>query len=235
MIELQNISKTYQVGKEEFAALDGVSLCIKAGEFVAVRGPSGCGKTTLLNLIGMLDQPSSGSFLFQGEDVFKKGDARRTKIRSQEIGFVLQDFALLPDQTLLYNVMLPLLFGKGSYASARSRAKKALEQVGLGALARKKANQLSGGQRQRVAIARALVKEPALLLADEPTGQLDSATGREIMELLTDCNRRGITVILVTHDDAVASYALRTILLADGKIVSDTAFPSENPPAETVE
>ena len=229
MIELQKISKIYRAGKEKFAALDGVDLFVGEGEFVAVRGPSGCGKSTLLNLIGLLDKPTSGKLTLFGEDVFKKSDAKRAKLRGEKIGFVLQDFALLPDQTLLYNVMLPLLFGKGSYFSARARAKKALEQVGLGALARKKANGLSGGQRQRVAIARALVKEPALLLADEPTGQLDSATGKEIMEILTACNRRGITVILVTHDDAVASYALRTVSLADGKIVSDTAV--KDPPA----
>ena len=226
MIECRDLVKTYRVGKGDFAALAGVDLSVSAGEFVAVRGPSGCGKTTLLNMIGLLDKPTSGALSLFGEDVTRWGDARRASLRGTRIGFVLQDFALLPDQTLLYNVMLPLLFARGTLSAARKKAKAALEQVGLGDLAGKRAGQLSGGQKQRVVIARAVVTEPELILADEPTGQLDSATGKEIMALLSELNGRGITILLVTHDDAVAACARRTVLLSDGRVISDTASPA---------
>ena len=226
MIECRDLVKTYRVGKGDFAALAGVDLSVSAGEFVAVRGPSGCGKTTLLNMIGLLDKPTSGALSLFGEDVTRWGDARRAGLRGTRIGFVLQDFALLPDQTLLYNVLLPLLFARGTLSAARKKAKAALEQVGLGDLAGKRAGQLSGGQKQRVAIARAVVTEPELILADEPTGQLDSATGKEIMALLSELNGRGITILLVTHDDTVAACARRTVLLSDGRVISDTASPA---------
>ncbi len=220
MIRLKNISKIYKVGKEDFYALRDVDLVIEEGEFVVVRGASGSGKTTLLNIIGCLDDASKGSYFFREKDIAGVGDGKKAVIRNEEIGFVLQDFALINTQTVLYNVMLPLLFSKMPYGKVKKAALVALEKVGLSEQAKKKANQLSGGQRQRVAIARAIVNSPGVLLADEPTGQLDSATGEAIMEVLKGLNESGITIILVTHDDHVASYARREIHLSDGKIVS---------------
>ena len=218
MIDLQNISKIYPVGKEKFYALNGVSLHIEKGEFVAIRGASGSGKTTLLNIIGCLDDPSEGTYTLEGQSVGKLSDEKKSAIRNAKVGFVLQDFALLEDRTVLYNVMLPLLLGKMPYFKIRRKAKNALKLVGVADQAGKKANQLSGGQRQRVAIARAMANDPAILLADEPTGQLDSKTGIAVMELLKSLNEQGITVVVVTHDDKVASYASRIITVSDGKI-----------------
>lgn len=218
MIELQNICKIYPVGEKDFYALKDVSLTIEAGEFVAIRGASGSGKTTLLNIIGCLDDPSQGHYLLEGEDVGGFQDARKSKIRNEKIGFVLQDFALINSETVYYNVALPLLFSKVPYAKIWKMVRDALEVVGIGNQERKLVNQLSGGQRQRVAIARALVNDPAVILADEPTGQLDSETGRQIMELLTDLNQQGRTVIVVTHDAAVAACTKRQIWVRDGRV-----------------
>lgn len=220
MIRLENISKIYKVGKEDFYALRDVTLTIEKGEIVAIRGASGCGKTTLLNVIGCLDRASRGSYFFEGEDVSRLSDGKSAVIRNEKIGFVLQDFALINTQTVLYNVMLPLLFSKMPYSKIKKRALAVLEQVGIADQAKKKANRLSGGQRQRVAIARALVNSSSLLLADEPTGQLDSKTGESIMTLLRELNESGITVVMVTHDDKVASIAHRQITLSDGSIKS---------------
>ena len=216
MIELQNISKIYPVGEGEFYALKDVSLTIGEGEFVAIRGASGSGKTTLLNIIGCLDDPSEGTYLLEGENVALLKDARKSRIRNRKIGFVLQDFALINQETVYFNVMMPLLFGDTPYGKIRERVYHALEVVGIRNQAQKLVNQLSGGQRQRVAIARAIVTDPRIILADEPTGQLDSQTGRQIMELLSRLNEQGRTVVVVTHDDAVAACARRQIWVRDG-------------------
>ena len=219
MIQLKNISKIYKTGKTDFYALKDVDLTIAEGEFVAIRGASGCGKTTLLNIIGCLDDQSQGQYLLCGQDVRKLSDEKKAVLRNSKLGFVLQDFALIDDRTALYNVMLPLLLGKCSYREIRSRALVAMERMGIANQAKKKVNQLSGGQRQRVAIARAIVTEPCILLADEPTGQLDSETGISVMEILQTLNRNGTTIILVTHDDTVASFADRAICMKDGKVL----------------
>lgn len=218
MIELQNINKIYRMGASDFYALKNVSLTVNDGEFVSVCGASGSGKTTLLNIIGCLDTYESGTYRLDGEDISKSGDKKRAQIRNSKIGFVLQDFALINSQTVLYNVMLPLMFGKCPYGEVKSRALDALGALGVADQAEKRANQLSGGQRQRVAIARAIVNSPSIVLADEPTGQLDSKTGAQTMELLSELNRSGITVIVVTHDANVASMAGRIITVFDGEI-----------------
>ena len=219
MIKLANISKIYPVGKEKFYALNDVTLHIDKGEFVAICGASGSGKSTLLNIIGCLDTPSEGTYTLEGVDVATLSNEKQSQIRNEKVGFVLQDFALIESQTVLYNVMLPLLLSKTPYKLIRKKAMAALELVGVADQANKKANRLSGGQRQRVAIARAMVNDPAIILADEPTGQLDSKTGEQIMEILKSLNAQGITVLAVTHDEKVASYASRRIVLSDGKII----------------
>lgn len=223
MIDLQHISKIYPVGKQNFYALDDVSLHIEKGEFVAICGASGSGKTTLLNIMGCLDTPSQGTYCLGGENVSRLSDEKLSHIRNAQVGFVLQDFALINDQSVLYNVMLPLLLSKAPYYTIRKRAKQALQMVGVLDQAGKKANRLSGGQRQRVAIARAIVNNPDILLADEPTGQLDSQTGRQIMALLQELNEKGITVVVVTHDEKVAACASRKIVMCDGKVIEQTA------------
>lgn len=220
MIDLQCVSKMYPVGKETFYALNDVSLHIDKGAFVAICGASGSGKSTLLNIIGCLDTPSRGDYTLEGVSVEKLKDEKLSQIRNEKVGFVLQDFALLNTQSVLYNVMLPLLLSKAPYSSIRKRAKEALQLLGVADQARKKVNQLSGGQRQRVAIARAMVNKPAIILADEPTGQLDSKTGMQIMQILKDLNEQGVTVVVVTHDEKVAAYASQKIIMSDGKIVS---------------
>lgn len=220
MIKLENVSKIYPMGEFDFYALDNVTLHIEKGEFAAIRGASGSGKSTLLNIIGCLDDSSEGECFLDGVAVGKMSDEKKANIRNEKVGFVLQDFALINNQSVLYNVMLPLLLNKSTlYSKVRPKAKAALERVGLADHAKKKANQLSGGERQRVAIARAIVNEPAILLADEPTGQLDTQTGMQIMEILKELNAQGITVVVVTHDEKVAAYAGRTITVSDGKIV----------------
>jgi len=222
MIRLENINKIYKVGGEDFYALKDVSLEIKDGEFISVCGASGSGKTTLLNIIGCLDDASSGGYSLIDEkgstDVFKLSDSKKARLRNEYFGFVLQDFALINAQTVIYNVILPLLYSKVSYGKIKTMAMDALKSVGLEDQAKKKANQLSGGQRQRVAIARALVNSPSVILADEPTGQLDSTTGIQIMEMLKDINSKGTTVIVVTHDTNIAAMADRIITMADGTL-----------------
>ena len=226
MIEAEDISKTYARGDGgSVEALKKVSFLIAPGEFVAVRGASGSGKSTLLNLLGCLDRPSSGSYRLDGEDVARYSDKQLARIRNARIGFVFQSFNLLPRTTALENVEMPMVYGDGNVD--RCRAFSALERVGLAARANHFATELSGGEQQRVAIARALINTPALILADEPTGNLDLNAGREVMRLLEDLHHEGRTILLVTHDDAIAAYASREILLRDGAIASDRSGPSK--------
>ncbi len=222
MIKIDNISKIYRVGKDDFYALDNVSLEIAGGDFLAVRGTSGSGKTTLLHILGCLDSYSGGTYILDGMDVGKLSDDKKAALRNKKIGFVLQDFALINNKTVLYNVMVPLLFGKTPFKKIKSMALEALDKVGIKDQAGKRANQLSGGQRQRVAIARAIVNSPEIILADEPTGSLDSENSRQIMNLLKTMNDGGITVVVVTHDDKVASFCKRQLFIEDGKITEPT-------------
>jgi putative ABC transport system ATP-binding protein len=222
MIEIDNISKTYLRGEGgTVEALKGASFTISPGEFVVVRGASGSGKSTLLNILGCLDRPTAGSYNLEGEDVANLDDKKLSRIRNSKIGFIFQSFNLLPRTTALENVEIPMVYGDGHID--RKRSISALERVGLVARANHFANELSGGEQQRVAIARALINDPALILADEPTGNLDLIAGSEVMHLLQALHREGRTILLVTHDDSVASYAAREILLRDGQIVSDRA------------
>jgi putative ABC transport system ATP-binding protein len=226
MIEADDISKTYPRGDGgAVEALKKVSFQITPGEFVAVRGASGSGKSTLLNLLGCLDRPSSGSYRLDGEDVARYSDRQLSRIRNARIGFVFQSFNLLPRTTALENVEMPMVYGDGHVD--QRRAFSALERVGLAARANHFATELSGGEQQRVAIARALINSPALILADEPTGNLDLNAGREVMRLLEDLHGEGRTILLVTHDDAIAAYAAREILLRDGAIASDRSGPGK--------
>jgi len=213
------------MGEESIDALAGVSLSVTRGEFVALVGTSGSGKTTLMHLLGCLDTPTSGTYRLGGVDVRSLSDDALSELRNREIGFVFQNFNLLPRVSALRNVELPLVYRGVEPEERRQRAGAALERVGLGDRVEHRPNQLSGGQRQRVAIARALVAEPALLLADEPTGNLDSATGKEILELLRALNDAGNTVILVTHEPSIAAQATRAIRLADGLVVEDDTGP----------
>lgn len=222
MIKIDNISKIYRVGRDDFYALDNVSLEIADGDFLAVRGTSGSGKTTLLHILGCLDSYSGGTYILDGMDVGKLSDDKKAALRNKKIGFVLQDFALINNKTVLYNVMVPLLFGKTPFKKIKSMALEALDKVGIKDQAGKRANQLSGGQRQRVAIARAIVNSPEIILADEPTGSLDSENSRQIMNLLKTMNDEGITVVVVTHDDKVASFCKRQLFIEDGKITEPT-------------
>ncbi len=222
IIELKNIVKTYDMGgAEEVHALRGVSLTITKNEYVAIMGPSGSGKSTLMNIIGCLDTPTSGLYEFNGVNVSEMNDNELAKIRNKEIGFVFQTFNLLARSDSLHNVELPLIYAGVPTAERRKRAKETLEHVGLGDRAHHKPNELSGGQRQRVAVARALVTRPSIILADEPTGNLDSRTGEEIMSLFEELHRQGNTIILVTHEADIAEHAHRTIRLRDGMIETD--------------
>jgi len=217
MIEIENITKVYQMGETEVRALDGVSLKIEDGEWVAITGPSGSGKSTLMAILGCLDSPTSGSYQLDGIDVAKMRDDQLAAVRNKKIGFVFQQFNLLARTSALENVALPLLYATGNHQ--RDRATAALTAVGLSDRMGHRPNELSGGQQQRVAIARALVTEPSILLADEPTGNLDSKTGKEIMALFDELHKtRGITVIFVTHDPNIAANAQRVIYLQDGQI-----------------
>ncbi len=221
VIDIENITKDYVMGEEIVRALRGVSLQIHTNEYIAVMGPSGSGKSTLMNMLGCLDTPTSGRYEFNRKNVAEMDDDELAAIRNREIGFVFQTFNLLPRSTSLRNVELPLIYA-GMHAEAREeRATQALVDVGLGDRIHHKPNELSGGQRQRVAIARALVNKPSILLADEPTGNLDSKTGEEIMALLEDLYHRGNTIILVTHERDIAAHARRTVHLRDGLIESD--------------
>lgn len=222
MIRIENINKFYKLGKGRFHALKDVSLEIGDGEFVSVEGRSGAGKTTLLHILGCLDSFDSGTYLLNGKSVGKMGDRQLAAVRNREIGFVMQDFALVAQEDVLFNVMLPLYFSKTKHSRMKDLAAEKLERVGLSDQIGKKVSQLSGGQKQRVAIARALVAGSGIILADEPTGALDSGTGREVMELLCRVNReRGTTVVVITHDKEISSFARRKIVLSDGVIESD--------------
>ena len=216
LIETNDLWKTYTMGDEEIHALRGVSIQIDKGEYVAIMGPSGSGKSTLMNLIGCLDTPSKGTYLLNGKQVSTMNDNELARIRNEEIGFVFQTFNLLPRATALHNVELPLVYAGVSSRERLERAKGALERVELGARMSHKPNELSGGQRQRVAIARALVNNPSILLADEPTGNLDSKTGVEIMALFARLHEAGNTIVLVTHEPDVAAHAHRQIVIRDG-------------------
>jgi len=219
---LENVRKAYKIGDEEVDVLKGIDLVIETGEFVAVMGPSGSGKTTLMNILGCLDVPTSGRYVLGGEDVTHLSDDALSVFRNEHIGFVFQNFFLLPYATVLENVLLPTLYvEKQKDGKPSERALEFLRLVGLEDRVKFRPNQLSGGQQQRVAIARALVNDPELLLADEPTGQLDSKTAGEIMALLARMNERGKTVVLITHDPGTASYARRTIQMKDGHIVQE--------------
>jgi len=221
LIELSRISRIYRVGEELVRALDGIDLRIMRNEFVAVMGPSGSGKSTLMNLIGCLDSPTEGSYRLNGQAVEGLDDDELARIRNLEIGFVFQTFNLLPRASSIRNVELPLVYAGLKMAERRRRAQQALEWVGLGDCGHRKPNELSGGQRQRVAIARAMVTEPSLILADEPTGNLDSKTGEEILASFHRIHESGNSIVLVTHDDGIARHAQRIVRLLDGRIASD--------------
>src|SRR6187397_969349 len=221
LIETQDLWKTYVMGAEEIHALRGVTIGIERGEYVAIMGPSGSGKSTLMNLIGCLDTPSQGSYLLNGKQVSQMNDNELARIRNQEIGFVFQTFNLLPRATALQNVELPLVYGGVQGKERSQRAKAALDKVELSSRMSHRPDELSGGQRQRVAIARALVNNPSILLADEPTGNLDSATSEEIMRVFESLADQGQTVIMVTHEPDIAAHARRVIVLRDGLVASD--------------
>ena len=220
MITLEGITKVYLAGEVEVAALKGISLHIPEGEFVAIMGPSGSGKSTLMNLIGCLDQPSSGRYILDGYDVSVLTDDQLAWIRNRKIGFVFQSFNLIPRASAVHNVEMPLIYA-GENQQRRERAMAALESVGILDRASHLPNELSGGQQQRVAVARALVTDPAILLADEPTGNLDSESSLEIMKLLRELNHQGRTIVLITHEPDIAAFASRVVRLRDGVIVSD--------------
>ena len=219
MIQLENVSKIYHMGKVEVPALRGVSLKIEQGEMASIVGASGSGKSTLMNIIGCLDKPTSGTYMLEGADVGRLNDNQLAELRNRKLGFVFQEYNLLPRATAAANVELPLVYS-GNFQK-RKRALEALERVGLGARANHKPTELSGGEQQRVAIARALINNPALILADEPTGNLDSVSSAEIISILHKLNQEGITVILVTHEMGIAAQTQRTIRLKDGQIISD--------------
>jgi len=225
VIRTVNLSREYRLGRTRVQALRGVSITLRAGEFVALMGASGSGKSTLLQLLGCLDLPTAGQYFLEGRDTGRLMPGERAVLRSSRLGFVFQNFFLLPDVNALENVALPLMYQKNS-TGARERAARALAQVGLEKRAHHRPMELSGGERQRVAIARALVAKPALLLADEPTGNLDSATGRDLMALLSGLWQQGLTILLVTHDPQVAAYAQRVITMRDGQVLLDERKPA---------
>jgi putative ABC transport system ATP-binding protein len=220
MIELKNVSKTYRTDKVETLALNGIDLRVTKGEFVAMMGPSGCGKSTLLNLIGLLDRPGTGTVAIDGIPIKTYRDKQVAQLRNATFGFIFQSFHLIADLRVIDNVELPLLYRSMGAAERRAAARAALEQVGLGARMDHYPNQLSGGQQQRVAIARAMVGKPQVLLADEPTGNLDSKMGAEVMDILLGLNRTGTTVVMVTHDEREAKLAGRTVRVFDGQLVA---------------
>ena len=220
-IVIQDIVKTYQMGDSIVRALAGVNLTVEEGEFTAIMGPSGSGKSTLMNILGCLDRPTSGSYKLDGAEVATLGDDELAATRNKKIGFVFQNFNLLSRMSSLNNVALPMVYAGVPHKERLARAQRGLEMVGLGSRVHHKPNELSGGQRQRVAIARALVNEPSIILADEPTGNLDSRSGDEIMEIFCELNQQGKTVILVTHEPEIAAYTRRTVTFRDGLIVSD--------------
>lgn len=216
IMSLKNISKIYRTGDENTAALDGVDISIEKGEFVAIMGPSGSGKSSLMHIIGLLDTATKGVYQLNGQDVSKLSSSRQAEIRNNEIGFVFQQFNLLPRTTVTDNILLPTIYGK--IENPEKRANELAEEVGLADKKYNKSNQLSGGQIQRVAVARALVMNPSIILADEPTGNLDTKTSVEIMDLLKEINKKGATIVLITHEEDIAKYADRIVHLRDGKI-----------------
>lgn len=222
LIKITNIKRDFQLGSEIINVLKGIDLNINKGEYVALMGPSGSGKSTLMNLLGCLDTPTSGTYILNGNDVSQMTDDNLAEIRNKEIGFVFQTFNLLPRTTALDNVALPMIYAGYSKSDRKARATEVLKQVGLGDRMDHEPNQLSGGQRQRVAVARALVNKPSIILADEPTGNLDSKTSVEIMNLFNEIHANGNTVILVTHEEDIAAYAHRIIRLRDGLVETDT-------------
>ncbi len=235
MIELRNVKKIYQVGEEEVHALDGVSLVIQDREFLAVIGASGSGKSTLMNIIGCLDSADEGEYYLDGQDVSDLSEHDQSTLRNHKIGFIFQQFNLLPKLTAYENVELPLIYQGVSGSERKERVTEALENVGLGSRKDHRPNQLSGGQQQRVAVARALVTRPSLILADEPTGNLDSHSTADIMELLKKLHAQGNTLVLITHDPEIAEQAPRRVQLFDGRIISDTANQTADAPAEATD
>lgn len=222
MIKLRSVSKTYKLGAQNVNVLQNIKLDVNTGEFIAIMGPSGSGKSTLMNIIGCLDQPTSGTYELNGIDVTHYNDAELSKLRNQSIGFVFQQFQLLPRLTALKNVELPMVYAGVNKKERKERAMLALEKVGLADRVEHLPNSLSGGQKQRVAIARALVNQPSMLLADEPTGALDTKTSRSIMKLLTELNAEGTTILIVTHEPEIAEYTKKTIVVRDGEIIDES-------------
>jgi putative ABC transport system ATP-binding protein len=219
MILMEGITKTYRLGEVEVPILKGINLSIEKGEYIAIMGASGSGKSTLMNIMGCLDRATAGRYLFEGEDLTTFNDDELAYVRNQRIGFVFQQFNLLPRATALENVMLPMIYANVSKADRRDRATEVLIQVGLADRLQNRPNQLSGGQQQRVAIARALVNHPALVLADEPTGALDTKTSQDVMDLLTELNQQGITIVIVTHEPYIAAQTNRIIRIQDGSVI----------------
>lgn len=227
VIKMNNINKIFYMGKSEFKALEDINLTINKGEYVAIVGPSGAGKSTLMNIIGCLDVATSGEYLLDGLNTKKSSDSKLAEIRNKKIGFIFQNYNLLPKLDVLENVELPLFYLGVSSGEARKKAMEALKKVGLDTHIKHKPTELSGGQKQRVAIARALVTKPQMILADEPTGALDSKTGKEVLQMLTDLNKEGNTIVMITHDKEIAANAKRMITVKDGRIISDTLNNSE--------
>ncbi len=226
LIRLDNLYKIYHPGPQEVRALDGVSLSVEAGEFVAIVGHSGSGKSTLMNMLGCLDTPTSGAYFLEGRDVSRLRDDELSEIRNVQIGFIFQGFNLIPGLDALENVELPLLYRGIGKSQRRQLAMDALRRVGLAERLHHRPAEMSGGQQQRVAIARAIAAHPPLLLADEPTGNLDTRSGREVMDILWDLHAEGRTIILITHDEGIASSAQRIVRIQDGKVLEDTAMPA---------
>ena len=227
LIEVRALTKIYRVGVETIHALRGLDVSIRRNEMVAIMGSSGSGKSTLMNMLGCLDRPTAGAYFLNGRDVSRMGARELAQVRNEEIGFVFQSFELLPRQTALENVELPLVYARGGWRGRRQRALAALDRVGLGNRVDHRPNQLSGGQRQRVAIARAILNKPSILLADEPTGNLDSQTTTEILALFRQLHAEGQTIVIVTHEDEVAAHCQRVVRLRDGRVLSDLAIEQD--------